>query len=460
MMRSLYVKFSVLTIGIMLLSSLLAFMFANFYYQHRLKPANDAKNTEIAIEIARFTETLAPEQLEPYLENIAAVGYQMLLVDEQGSEIFFGDPFRKSNLGNKAKENVLDGEIYHGILQFPQETFVTGFFANEIKNTIGVPIDFQGENYALFLRPNIKLLFNEMHFLFAWLLLLTVLLSILFVWISTRFLVQPVEKLTEATKDLAEGNFSIRLDIDREDEIGRLAQHFTTMAKQLAMLDEMKNEFIENVSHDIQTPLMNIKGYTELLGDENRTEEEKIAYISVIQQEIDRLSRLTKQLLLLSSLDREEESFQMEAFDVAAELKKVILNHQWLLNERELMVSYTLPEVTIKGNASLLYNVWENLFVNAIKYNQIGGQIDIHLMEEKEVIKVQFIDTGIGMNQEESERVFERFYRVDSSRTKAVEGTGLGLAIVSSIVALHKGRLEIASEPGKGSTLTVVLPKL
>src|SRR5690625_744359 len=109
-------------------------------------------------------------------------------------------------------------------------------------NTIGVPFEKDGKTYALFMRPNIKMLFNEMHFLLAWLLIFTVILSIIFVLISVRFLIQPITELTKATKQLSEGNYSIELDIDREDELGHLAKSFTNMATQLKKLDDMKKD--------------------------------------------------------------------------------------------------------------------------------------------------------------------------------------------------------------------------
>src|SRR5690625_5335328 len=126
--------------------------------------------------------------------------------------------------------------------------------------TIGVTFEKDGKTYALFMRPNIKMLFNEIYFLLAWLLIFTVILSIIFVLISVRFLIQPITELTKATKQLSEGNYSIELDIDREDELGHLAKSFTNMATQLKKLDDMKNEFISNITHDLQTPLSNIKG--------------------------------------------------------------------------------------------------------------------------------------------------------------------------------------------------------
>src|SRR5699024_7165249 len=135
----------------------------------------------------------------------------------------------------------------------------------------------------------------------------TIVLSIVFVWISAKYLVNPISKLTTATHELSEGNFSIKLDIDRKDEIGELAKSFTHMAEQLEKLDEMKNEFIGNITHDIQSPLSNIKGYSHLLDKDTLSEHEKSQYVSIINKEINRLSSLTKQLLLLASLDQGED---------------------------------------------------------------------------------------------------------------------------------------------------------
>src|SRR5699024_6950294 len=272
---------------------------------------------------------------------------------------------------------------------FPQETFVTGFFANELTNTIGVPLEHDNKQYALFIRPNIKLLFNEMHILFAWLLAFTIILSIVFVLIITKYLVDPISKLTTATNELSEGNFSIKLDIDREDEIGKLAKSFTNMAEQLEMLDEMKDEFISNVSHDIQSPLSNIKGYSNLLEKDTLSKDEKALYVSIINNEINRLSSLTKQLLLLASLDRGKGMLKEKTYDLSKQLKEIIFNHQWSIDEKGIMIGYSLPKTHIKGEPALLYNVWENLLTNAIKYNKENGSIDIEIIENEKNIKVR-----------------------------------------------------------------------
>ena len=457
-MRSLYVKFVVITIGIMIFSGILAFLISNTYYQQKLKPYNDQKNTKIALDIAEFADNHPDINLKEYLENISSIGYQIYLVDNSGEESYFGAPFRENTLSNSTKEQVLNGHIFHGILNFPHETFVTGFFANELKNSIGVPLTHNEEKYALFLRPDIKLLFNEMHILFGWLLALTIILSIVMVIFSTKYLVNPITKLTTATKSLSNGNYNVDLDITRHDELGELSHSFSRMANKLEQMDDMRKEFISNISHDIQSPLSNIKGYTNLLESESISPEEKNNYISIINEEIIRLSTLTKQLLLLASLDRDEDILRRKSFNVGKQMKELIRNYQWQIAEKGITLGFTLPDVEINGDPSLLNTVWDNLLTNAIKYNQSNGSIEISIEEKEKSVLVTFEDTGIGMNDKEKERIFDRFYRADTARTRSVEGTGLGLSIVAAIVKLHGGLIHVNSIENEGTTFVVELP--
>ncbi|WP_421378074.1 sensor histidine kinase [Bacillus salacetis] len=457
-MRSLYVKFVVMTIAIMIVSGILSFLLSNAYYQEKLKPYNDEKITKIALEAAEFAEEHPNLGLEDYLENLSAIGYQLYMVNDTGEEAYYGAPFRNKELSSNIKNDVLNGKIYHGILHFPQQSFVTGFFANELVNTVGVPLQISGNDYALFIRPDINLLFNEMHILFGWLLALTILLSIVLVLVSTKYLVKPISKLSAATKSLSKGNFNVELDTRRKDELGELSSSFLHMSGKLEQVDEMRKEFISNISHDIQSPLSNIKGYTNLLQNASLGSEEKAQYISVINGEITRLSTLTKQLLLLASLDRDEDIVKRKTFNISHQMKELVQNYQWMINEKNIMLSYSLPDLEISGDPSLLNTVWDNLLSNAIKYNKPFGSIDISIVKDKEAVNVTFEDTGIGIKSDESDRIFERFYRADVARSRTVEGTGLGLSIAAKIVKLHGGQIQVNSNENEGAVFTVRLP--
>jgi signal transduction histidine kinase len=457
-MRTLYVKFIVITTGMMLISFIIAFLISNAYYHQKVKPVNDQKNTMVALNIATFAKDHPEIHLGDYLENISAVGYQLYLVDNLGNENFFGEPFRDKKLPDSTKEQVLNGEIFHGILHFPRDTFVTGFFANELRNTIGVPIEHDGKTYALFIRPDIKFLFNEMHVLFGWILLLAISLTILMVLINTRYLIKPISTLTKATKSLANGNYHVELDRNRDDELGQLSRSFLQMARKLEQMDDMRKEFIANISHDIQSPLSNIKGYTNLLDDDLISKSERTQYTSIINGEIERLSSLTKQLLLLASLDRNEEGMKKRFFNVGEQIKGLFRNHQWAISEKELMLSYSLPDIEMMGDPGLLESVWDNLLSNAIKYNKPNGSIEISMEVRGKSVFVSFVDTGLGMSDSEVGRIFDRFYRADKARTNTVEGTGLGLSIVATIIELHNGQITVKSKEKEGSTFVIELP--
>ncbi|MFG6116132.1 sensor histidine kinase [Halobacillus sp. MO56] len=456
-MKTLYSRFLIVTLFIMVGSTIVGFLFSNSYYHQKVKPENDQKNMEIAENVAGFLEK--EDDMDSYLEHIGDIGYQLYVVNESGEETFYGGDFRDKRLPDDIKQRVLSGNAYHGMKNFPRETFVSGFFADELTNTVGVPFEYEGERHALFLRPDIELLFSEVHILLGWMVVVMLVLTIIAVLITARLLVDPIRKLSNATNKVVDENFDVQLDINRKDEIGQLANRFNDMLERLGEQDAMRKSFISNVSHDIQSPLLNIEGYARLLESDTLTREEKQAYIDVIKDETNRMSMLAKQLLLLTSLDQKGKLVEKEAVDVTAQLKEIIHKYRWLFEEKELLVGYDLDDAEIFGDTAMLYAAWENLLTNAIKYNRAGGSIELTLTNKEKEVEVIFQDTGIGMADEEQKRVFERFYRADQARTRTTEGTGLGLSIVKQVIDMHGGKISVTSEPGVKTEFVVTLPK-
>ncbi|WP_254624342.1 sensor histidine kinase [Cytobacillus firmus] len=198
---------------------------------------------------------------------------------------------------------------------------------------------------------------------------------------------------------------------------------------------------------------MNIQGYAELLQTQKLSDEEHFEYVQIIDQESKRLSNLTKQLLLLTSLDQNSYPMKLSEVKLDEQIKETIRRHQWRLEEKEIEVSYKLAPVILKGDPELLVNIWDNLLTNAIKYNSHGGSILISLSQTQTAIEVIFQDTGIGISEDAISQIFERFYRVDSARKK--DGTGLGLSIVKQIIELHNGEIKADSKAGEGTTFTI-----
>ncbi|SIS46202.1 sensor histidine kinase [Salimicrobium flavidum] len=456
-MKSLYTKFLIITLTIMTLSSLIGFLISNIYYQNNLKLETDQKNTEIARSIASYAETT--EEPNIYLSHTADTGYQLYLAGP-GSSRFFGESFDENTLPKNTVEQVRNGDTYHGMENFPGEIFVTGFFANELKNSVGVPLTLDGEQYALFLRPDIKLLFNEIHILLGQMVGIIITVSLLAMLAWSGMLILPIRKLSRATMEIQEGSFHVRPDIQRKDEIGQLARNFNSMIGRLSEVDRLRRTFVTNVSHDIQTPLANIRGYSYSLEKNQLEEEEKKEHIRIIQEEAEHLSILSRQLLLLSSIENKDGHLPRETFDLRDQLTYLLHRYHWRINESGLALTYSLEEGGYAGSEDLLYTVWENLLSNAIKYSTPGGTISVSLENAEKGVTVTVKDEGIGMSTEETSRVFERFYRADPARSRTTEGTGLGLAIVKEVVDLHQGEVSIHSSPGEGTTFVVFLPHL
>lgn len=424
------------------LSFVLAFLISNAYYQHFLKDENNAKNVEVSQSIKTYIESDPDIDVDAYLQSVADVGYQIIVVDDTHNRSYFGNDFRDDNLTEEAVDDVLAGEIYHGILEFPSETFVTGFFANESVNTIGVPVD----DYAVFVRPDVSMLFHELQLLFAWLLGIMVVLSVILVLIGTKILVNPITQLQLATRRLASGDYDTsNINTERRDEIGKLSRNFVSMTEKIEAQQSMQKAFISNISHDIQSPLANIKGYSELLKTENDPNE-RAAHLKVINQEASRMSGLTEQLLVLTKLDHEEDFMQVSKVDLKEQLETLITSYGWQIEDKGLMISYELDECSVLGDSALFNMVWDNLLSNAIKYNVDGGNIEVTLecSDEKVVISVR--DSGVGIPADQLSTIFDRFYRVDESRTPGIKGSGLGLSIVKQIVGLHAGTIDVSSD--------------
>lgn len=455
---SLYVKFIWFTFATMLVSSLISFYAMNTYYHQHLKAVNNDKNLAIAASITEFVEGVPPDRAEAAFHVLGDAGYQLYVTDGQTVNRYGGE-FRDETIDESAIQQVLQGEVFNGIRDFPRETFVTGFFANELRNTVGVSLELDGKNYALFLRPDIKLLFQELHLLFGGLAVGIIILSFIGMLLVARLLIQPITKLTEATEKMGAETFDVPLAIDRKDEIGRLADQFITMRNRIEQSTLKRKEFVHNVSHDIQSPLHTIQSYLSLLQKSGSSDEEKKQYADIIQEETTHLSLLTNQLLTLASFDKEVQELT-EEISVDQQVRDTLSHLRYAFDEKDLGISAQLAPVQVKGNAVLLQTVWENLLTNAIKYSEPGGAIEISLSSTAKEMALEIRDEGIGMTAEETARSFDRFYRADQARVRSMKGSGLGLAIVKEIVELHKGTIEIESALKIGTAVQVKLPLL
>lgn len=457
--KSLYIRVCLTTLLAVTIGAMLGFLVSNVYYHAQLKPFNDAKLTKIAYEVQAMAE-LRPDAADDYLKNAAGLGYELYVTDGEGYEAFYGRAFREHDLGAEAVREVVAGGEYHGVADFPNRPFITGFFDNRLGNTVGVPLTLEGRQAALFLRPDVILQFGELRSFFAMIGVFTIAFSLAILLIATRYLVKPITRMTAATQRIADGRYDIELPTKRRDEIGQLAGHFMTMSRSLSRLEESRREFVANVSHEIQSPLTSIQGFASELATADLPEAERRRFAEIIGEESRRLSALGRQLLLLSSLDRMEDGLVRNPLNLKAEIRRTIDVLDWQLSEKGLALRFAVPDnLLVMGDATLLDQVWVNLLSNAVKHIPEGRSISVTAETEGEEQVLRFSDTGDGIAPEKLPLLFDRFYRGDPSRSGS-GSTGLGLAIAKKIVNLHGGTITVESEVGRGSTFIVRLPRL
>lgn len=276
--------------------------------------------------------------------------------------------------------------------------------------------------------------------------------------VVAKYIIKPLKKIKDATKKVASGNFDVKVDISRKDEIGDLADNFNIMVNELNSIEYLRKDFVSNISHELKTPIASIQGFAKLLKDKNLNEKDKEEYINIILEETDRLSNLSSNMIKLSKVENQEIVFNKQKFRLDEQLRKAIIMLEEKMDKKNIKIELNSKEISIIENQDLMMEVWINLLNNAIKYTKENGKIKINVSEEKDFIKVDIKDNGIGIPKEKQERIFEKFYQVEKSHSN--EGSGLGLAIVKRIIELIGGTITFTSEENKGTAFTVSIKKL
>lgn len=285
---------------------------------------------------------------------------------------------------------------------------------------------------------------------------LSAVIGTIIILLTVRKIIKPIKLISEASKEVAKGNFDTHVMIKSKDEIGQLASDFNLMAKELKSIDHIHKDFVSNVSHEFKTPITSIRGFAKLIRNGQLSDEQLQEYSDIIVNESERLSLLSTNLLKLSELDSKSIREQATVFSLDEQLRSciLILEADWM--EKNIRLDINLEKIIYIGNEHLLQQVWLNLIQNALKFSNQNGSLRVNLYRSEDIIRVDIADNGKGISEEDKERIFDRFYKADKSRSK--EGNGLGLAIVKKIIELSNGKIYFNSELGKGSIFTVELP--
>lgn len=270
----------------------------------------------------------------------------------------------------------------------------------------------------------------------------------------------PVDKMVETIHQITAENLKLRLTVPQtKDEIGKLAETFNAMLEKLEQTFASQRQFIEDLTHELKTPLTVLKGELIVALKKMRSKEEYNSILYSNLEEINRITRTIEGLLLLARFDNNAVSLEMRPLDLSLLLKEIAEDIKILAEQKGIQIDLSPQEnIIINADKDKLKQVFLNVLDNAVKYTLPHGKVKININQMQNYAKLEICDNGIGIPEEDTAHIFDRFYRVDKSRSQS--GFGLGLSIAKSIVEAHKGRISVESTINKGSTFTILLPLL
>lgn len=273
-------------------------------------------------------------------------------------------------------------------------------------------------------------------------------------------LVKPLKMMSDAARSMAEGDFTKRVPVLNDDEIGELSVSFNNMTDSLAKLEGMRRSFIGNVSHELRTPMTTIAGFIDGIIDGTIPKEKHNEYLSIISEEVNRLSRIVESMLNISRLESGAVTLKKTRFDLAQLVINVVISRESVIDQHNFQILGldSLEKAEIFADYDLIYQVIYNLVDNAVKFTDENGKISFAIYSNNNFVELAIKNSGEGIPKDQLEFIFDRFYKIDKSRSNVKNSSGLGLFIVKTIVELHGGKISVESEPDEFTLLRVVFP--
>ena len=422
-----------------------------------------------------FTEYLhkEKEQIIPVIDLLSTNVENMTLwvVDEFGETVLAGgsrktDPAHKDDLSVKSTtfpEGVIHTIESEGTLSDTGN--LSGYFKNR-HCTYGVALytpdsRFLGAVIASTDSIGMSTLLEAMDNTVLMSTLWIMLAALIAVYFITERMVAPLKSMSRAAKSFAKGQFDARVTVTGSDEIAELAVAFNNMAENLATANEMQRSFVANVSHDLRTPMTTISGFIDGILSGAIPPEKQDYYLSVISEEVRRLSRLVSALLDISRMQAGERKFTMADFDICELSRQVLISFEQKIEAKKLDVSFECDSdrMDVIGDRDAIHQVLYNICDNAIKFSHNGGKYEIRITEKDRRIHVSVYNEGVGIPSEDVARIFDRFYKSDKSRGLDKSGVGLGMYISRTIIDAHGEQIWAESELGKWCRFTFTLQK-
>ena len=339
-----------------------------------------------------------------------------------------------------------------GLFSQVKFTYASRLYDNN-NTTIGVV-------FATISSTNIRVFFNSIFRLFIFAAVFPIIIMFFAEYFISYKFTKPLRLMAEASRSMAKGDFTKRIPVTGDDEIGELAVAFNQMTNSLVQLESTRRHFIANISHEFKTPMTTIGGFIDGIIDGTIPPEKQKYYLDIVSGEIKRLSRLVQSMLSLSKLESGELHINPSDFDLLDMAFKIIVSQEQRIEQRGLNISglEELSPVTLNADYDLIYQVVYNLIDNAIKFTDENGTISFEINSFNNLIQFKIRNTGEGIKEKDLPFVFERFYKTDKARSAVKDSTGLGLHLANAIISIHGGKISVKSQLNDFTEFTFVLP--
>lgn len=384
----------------------------------------------------------------------SASEFIVVITDEKGEIIISSDPVEDEMLN--VVDHINDDDIHTGGKIVEDRWNEGKYIATDS------PITIKGEHKGhvfMFVNTNyVKKTVNQLSNQFMVAGFITVVLTIITIFILSRFVAHPLIKMKEATEQLSEGKHNVKLHTDRKDELGELANSITRLSQDLKDLKMARNEFLASISHELNTPLTYIKGYADIINRLDTPKEKVEEYVEIIREETEQLTFLIKNLFQLAKIDQNNFLINREDVVMCELINNISERIRPALREKKIRLRVNCDDRIIAFiDPERFQQVVMNILDNAQKHSYVGTEISIDVEQTTKQIIMTITDEGEGIPEQDLPHIFDRLYRVEKSRSRLSGGSGLGLSITKEIVASHGGTIEIESELKKG---TIVIIKL
>ncbi|QUG41927.1 HAMP domain-containing histidine kinase [Psychrobacillus sp. INOP01] len=449
MIRSLYIRVVLTFLVSIIGGTIISFFVSTWIFEDKLNENAQINLRNFGQDIVRIYKTLPLREADSFVSEMKQLdSYYIRIYETTGQFQSYGKlhGHKPAPVTMEQLKKVLDG----GVVQDTPNGIATVL--------LGLPLKTEMGTKAMFLET---LAPPSASFVIKWALIFatcSLIAGSLFILVASVFLVRPIKKLTKATKRIASGDFNVKLNIKQTSELGTLARSFEEMMHDLQQLEQMRREFVTNVSHEVQSPLTSISGYALVLKQVDLSDHERSRYLDIIIAEAKRMSKMSDSLLKLSILESQSKQLRLTTLSLDEQIRRVIVALQPQWSARNIHFELDLQTVKVTADHDQLNQVWTNILRNSIKFSEDGGVINVNIKQDIKNAAVRISDTGIGIHLEDQKRIFERFFKADRSHSRKYDGSGMGLAIVKQIVSLHQGDIRVESEPGQGTTFIVTLP--